>query len=311
MRNGYKIYYYDSWSETFEGLTTCDTLQQARQEVKVWTAHEGDMLIINQNKALEEMGIERPDLTKKKNSRFNNAKMTYTEMCREKLKEIAREYGLEIIDEPREASKSGKKLLQYQYDKLKEENEALTAKNAALEQRVQELEHALTEATADVKATKTVKGMFGKEKEVPKTADELKRDKAIVGAKLVQQREETVKQREENIETTVNNAVALERQEGDERQRRAVARARKEEQEKAVQLQKDRDKAIAQLTEEQSRSAYYKELATDSAYMLSDVIEEYDLPDQYRAYTEQLFKDIQEQTPTQEKSDRQQTFPTR
>lgn len=33
MRDGYRIYYYDSWSETFEDLTTCDTLQQARQEV--------------------------------------------------------------------------------------------------------------------------------------------------------------------------------------------------------------------------------------------------------------------------------------
>lgn len=34
MRKGYKVYYYDSWSGSFEELTTCGTLQQARQEVE-------------------------------------------------------------------------------------------------------------------------------------------------------------------------------------------------------------------------------------------------------------------------------------
>ncbi len=48
---------------------------------------------------LKDMGIERPDLTKKE-SRMNNRQQTYTRMCREKLIELCKEYNLEIIEEP-------------------------------------------------------------------------------------------------------------------------------------------------------------------------------------------------------------------
>lgn len=49
----------------------------------VWIAHdENGNLIVNQNKALKEMGIERPDPSKPEN-RFNNAKITYSKMVRQ------------------------------------------------------------------------------------------------------------------------------------------------------------------------------------------------------------------------------------
>ena len=261
------------------------------QHRQVWTAHEGDMLVINQEKALAEMGIERPN-PELPVSRRNNAKMTFTKMCREKQIEIARSHGIEIEDTPREPSKSGLSMLEYKKRKIEED--------------IDRYEQALTEATADVKETKTVKvgvGVFSKEKEVPKTADELKRDKAIVGAKLVQQREKSVQKREENIETTVNNAVALERQEGAERQRKAVARAREEEQAKAEQerkqLQRDRDRAVKELAEEQSRSKRYKELATDYAYF----VDELPLTDSQATYAAQLWEDLQgQETPKKQKT---------
>ena len=63
-------------------------------------------LQISQNKALEGLGISRPDPTGK-SGKFNNAKMTFTALCREKLFEIARSYGVELETEPRPKDQSG------------------------------------------------------------------------------------------------------------------------------------------------------------------------------------------------------------
>lgn len=300
-------------------------------ERKVWTAHEGDMLIINQEKALAEMGIERPEPDKKEGRR-NNAKMTYTKMCREKLIELAKEQGLEIIEEPKEAGHSGKKHLQYKYERLQEqyaelqkncetvesrvdvltsENEELTSKNEflisrneELERKVQEYERALTAAEADTKETKTVKGMFGfKEKEVPKTTDELERDKAIIGAKLVLQREQIVIRREKNVKSdrerltnTIDQAILTERQDGNERQRIAVEKARKEEQTKAEQerkqLQTERDRAVTAQNALQEQLGEMTDIALDLDYALDDVLQSYDLPEQYRTTEEQCLERI-------------------
>jgi len=60
----------------------------------------------NQGKALEEMGIERPNPAEPK-SRYNNSKITYTNMVREHFQSLCKAKGLEIISEPKEASKQG------------------------------------------------------------------------------------------------------------------------------------------------------------------------------------------------------------
>lgn len=80
---------------------------------KVWEAQGKDGKIVSQTKALEQMGIERPDISKPK-SRYNNAKMTYTHACREHFQQLCKEYDLEIETEPQEASKSGLALKEYQ-----------------------------------------------------------------------------------------------------------------------------------------------------------------------------------------------------
>ena len=59
------------------------------------------------------MGIERPDVTKPE-GRYNNAKMTFTADCRRNLLEIAARRGIAIEAEPRERSKSGLSLAEYQ-----------------------------------------------------------------------------------------------------------------------------------------------------------------------------------------------------
>lgn len=94
---------------------------------EVWVAKDKNgNYIVSQTKALEQMGIERPDPTQPK-SRYNNPKMTYSAECRAKWIEIAKAYGLEIIEEPREASKSGLSMLEYQKQQAQAELEAIKA----------------------------------------------------------------------------------------------------------------------------------------------------------------------------------------
>lgn len=156
-----------------------------------------------------------------------------------------------------------------------------------LEGKVKDLEEALTAAEADTKETKTVKkGLFGKEKEVPKTEEELQHDKEVVAARLAQHNAakaiaEAQTQRE-LLASNIRSAVALERQEADERQRRAVLKAKQEEQNKTARemekLRKERDLAVKlqqqqakELTEERQRSDAVIDLAMDYAYLCDEI----------------------------------------
>ena len=105
----------------------------------VWVAYDDKgNAYVSQKDALAQMGIQPPK-PDKKIDRYNNAKMTYTAMCRAKMIEIARSHGIEIEDVPREASKSGLDLAtfklkrtQEEYSRLQAENERLTASNTQL-----------------------------------------------------------------------------------------------------------------------------------------------------------------------------------
>lgn len=83
-------------------------------ERHVWTYTDTDgHTAVGQARALEQMGIERPH-PEQPRSRYNNAKVTYTAMVRERFAEICRRRGLEIETQPRERSQSGLTLLEYQ-----------------------------------------------------------------------------------------------------------------------------------------------------------------------------------------------------
>ena len=115
-------------------------------ERHVWVAHDHEgKEMVNQGEALKEMSVERPE-PKKKEGRYNNAKMTYTKAARSKLAEICKSYGVEIETEPKEASKSGKDLLAWQMerDKVKLE-EAKAELQKAVEEHKETLE-AITRA---------------------------------------------------------------------------------------------------------------------------------------------------------------------
>lgn len=131
-------------------------------ERHVWVAHDKDgREIVSQTKALEEMGVPRPDEAKyradmaaarkikdkaerekaiKKAGLYNNAKMTYTAECRGKLIELAKAHGFEIIEEPKEAGEAGRSraahITQDEQRKADEaRKEAQDARNEATEAR--------------------------------------------------------------------------------------------------------------------------------------------------------------------------------
>ena len=83
-------------------------------ERHVWTYTDADgHLAIGQDRALEQMGIQRPH-PEQPRSRYNNAKVTYTQAVRERFAEICRQRGLEIETTPRERSQSGLTMIEYQ-----------------------------------------------------------------------------------------------------------------------------------------------------------------------------------------------------
>lgn len=92
---------------------------------KVWIGHKDGMEVVGQNKALEEMGIERPNPNKKP-SKWNNAKVTYSQICRDKWLDICQSHGLEIETEPLETSRTG--LTHTEYKRRQEEEKAAAAK---------------------------------------------------------------------------------------------------------------------------------------------------------------------------------------
>lgn len=113
---------------------------------KVWIGHDKDgNEVISQNKALAEMGIDRPDPAKPQN-RYNNPKQTYTRECREHFQQLCRDRGLVIETEPRDPGKSGLSLL---------ELKARTAEDSArqAEQEAQEASQRAQRARETAQAT--------------------------------------------------------------------------------------------------------------------------------------------------------------
>lgn len=91
--------------------------------------------VVGQNKAFAEMGISAPN-PQRPTGRHNNAKMTYTAICRQHFQELCKRHGLDIEVQPRERSEMG--LTQAEYKTRQEEKAAARAemKMKAAEQTV-------------------------------------------------------------------------------------------------------------------------------------------------------------------------------
>lgn len=92
------------------------------QSRRVWIAHdENGNEIVNQGKALEEMGVEiftyQPDdedyEKKHGKPRYENRKVTHTHMCRNHFIELAQSYGIELETETKDAYEVGLSMPEY------------------------------------------------------------------------------------------------------------------------------------------------------------------------------------------------------
>lgn len=119
---------------------------------KVWEyTDENGNIAVGQAKALEEMEVERPDPSKPV-SRNNNAKMTYTAECREKMMELCKAKGYELITEPEKRPKSKQNLqkLEYVTEKLMQENQALSQENQKCRNEIEQLKSEKTALTEGI-----------------------------------------------------------------------------------------------------------------------------------------------------------------
>ena len=113
----------------------------------VWVAHDKQgNETVGQGRALAEMGLQRPDQTKPE-GRHNNAKMVYTAKCREHLQMLCQQRGIDIETRPRERSKSGLSLTEYQtrqaearLEQARAENNRLAHENDVLRQQMAQAE---------------------------------------------------------------------------------------------------------------------------------------------------------------------------
>lgn len=183
---------------------------------KVWTAKGKDGLIVSQTKALKEMGIERPDLSKDE-SRYNNRKMTYTQICRDHFIELCEQKGLTIEKTPDATSKKGLDLDTFKANKEKEKalkakkeaEQAEIAKNQALKDK----EDAEQE-TSDLKATN--KNLKAENKELQENNEalcseynDLVKDynDLVHREQEVQEKEEELNRKSQNMKNFIDSKV--------------------------------------------------------------------------------------------------------
>lgn len=122
-----------AWMETtFPQVTVLDWALHVDEqgaphihERHIFIGHDKKGLeVVGQNKALAEMGISAPN-PQKPTGRHNNAKMTYTAICRQHFQELCKLHELDIEVQPRERSEMG--LTQAEYKTRQEEKAAARA----------------------------------------------------------------------------------------------------------------------------------------------------------------------------------------
>lgn len=162
--------------------------------------------------------------------------------------------------------------------------------------------------------TKTVKGMFGKEKEVPKSDEEVQRDKEVRAAQAIIKRERAVEQREKAVDTliatAVQKAVQGERSEGDrklkklqEKHAAELEKQRKELTAQAARTAQENEQLKAERDQYKKRSAAMEDIALDYGYLVKEILEEHPMPE-YGQTEKAYWNDLQALTnpePTEQK----------
>lgn len=111
------------------------------RKVYMYRDKDGDWQV-SQNKALDALGVQAPDPAAAIGKK-NNAKMTFTAMCREKLFELARNHGVELETEPLPKTDVGLSLKDYV--QRQQAREAAAAEQQAARETIDGLEADIAE----------------------------------------------------------------------------------------------------------------------------------------------------------------------
>ncbi len=154
-------------------------------------AYKGkDGLEPNQSKALEELGIERPDMTKPVGKR-NNPLMTFTEEARELYYQICERHGLEIDREVRNPSQKHKETLEYKCEQLHTEADK------------EELRYNTNKVKADKEEIRAMKNAELAEKMLTQKVKHNKDGTVTIGLKQYQQATALVNETKKILESEV------------------------------------------------------------------------------------------------------------
>lgn len=126
---------------------------------KVWTYDGKDGLDISQNKALAEMGFERPD-TNKPSNKWNNAKITFSEWERDMKLRICEKHGVTVAHTPKFPGKISMEKEEVIAIKLQEKIASLNAELVSEEEK--------NKVVPDT-------NIFGKPKQISVTPEEYRR----------------------------------------------------------------------------------------------------------------------------------------
>ena len=181
-----------------------------QRKIYLGTDKDGNY-IPSQHKALKAMGIERPD-PEKPEGRYNNSKITFDKMCREKFAQICKDKGLDIELEPQDPSKTGLSLLELKARTAKEEKERAEQAQAAAEQAKKEAVKAvdmletkqmLLEMEVEEQQQK-VEEAKKEAQEAAKKASSIISEREIQLQKQVQDLKEEIKEKDSLIENLKN-----------------------------------------------------------------------------------------------------------
>lgn len=139
----------ENWNEAhgrpFEILDEARHVDEAsphEHKRRIWIYKDKDgTMKPGQDKALEQAGIGLPDPSKPR-SRYNNRKMVFDKMAREKWIEIVKSHGLEVEEEPIKNSKHENKAdyIRKREADIKAREDALKAQEDVLKQQAEDLQ---------------------------------------------------------------------------------------------------------------------------------------------------------------------------
>lgn len=160
-------------------------------------AYKGkDGLEPNQAKALAELGIERPDMTKPVGKR-NNPLMTFTEQARELYYDICERHGLEIDREVRNPTQKHKDTLEYKCEQLQAEADK------------EELRYKENKTKADKEEVRALSNSELAEKLVTQKVKHNKDGTVTIGLKQYQQATALVNETKKILESEVYSPAEL------------------------------------------------------------------------------------------------------